>query len=375
MYDTFIEINKSKLIQNILSIKSFINSFVNNQVKICIPVKANAYGHDISLVTKVLEDYVDYFAVALLSEAITLRNIGISKSILIFGAYTDDQIADLVNNDVEITISSMYKARLIVEYCKLHHKKIKVHIKIDTGMSRIGIRASNAKELVDYVLFNNQYMELVGVYSHLANSEYVNDNITNNQIKIFKSIVEYVKQQDKSIICHLANSGGVLNYPDSYFDMIRPGILTYGYMPSDNLEKHDLYSLIKPVLSLKSHVAYFKVVSEGTGISYNYSYYTKSQTRILTIPLGYGDGYRRSLSNIGEVIIRNKKYRIIGNICMDMLMVDIGNDEAYVGDEVLLIGSDGINTIYLEDVAKICNTIIYEILCGFNVRIPRILVD
>ena len=373
MYDTFIEINKSKLIQNVLNIKSFVNRF-NHSVKICIPVKANAYGHDISLITKLLEKYVDYFAVAILSEAIILRKIGINKSILIFGAYTDDQIEDLVNNNVEITISSMYKAISIIDYCKLHNRKVKVHIKIDTGMSRVGVRASNAKELIDYIFSNKKYMELIGVYSHLANSEYTNDHITINQIELFKPIVEYVKSKDPSIICHLANSGGVLNYPDSYFDMVRPGILTYGYMPIDSLKTHELCPLISPVLSLKSHVTYFKVLSKGTGISYNHTYHTLDQTRIVTIPIGYGDGYRRSLSNIGEVIIRNKKYKVIGNICMDMLMVDIGNDEAYVGDEVIIIGSDGINTIFLEDIAKICNTITYEILCGFNVRIPRLLV-
>lgn len=374
MYDTCIEISKIKLIQNVLNIKYFINR-VNNAIKICIPLKANAYGHDISLVSKVLEEYVDYFAVAMLSEAIVLRNLGITKSILIFGAYTDNQIVDLVNNNVEITISSLYKAKLMVDYCKLHNKKVKVHIKVDTGMSRVGIKAENAKELIDYVLSNNQYIQLVGVYSHLVNSEYINDSITNNQINLFKSIVEYVKSRDNAIICHLANSGGVLNYSDSYFDMVRPGILTYGYKPSSDLKLNNLDLLVQPVLSLKSHVTYFKVVAKGTGISYNHTYHTLNQTRILTIPIGYGDGYRRSLSNIGEVIVRSKKYTIVGNICMDMLMVDIGQDEAYVGDEVILVGSDGNNTIYLDDIAKLCNTITYEILCGFNVRIPRILVD
>jgi alanine racemase len=371
MHDTYIEINQSKLIHNILSIRNFISQY-NQNLKICVPVKANAYGHDIKLVTKILEPYADYFAVALISEAKLLRDIGIKTPILVFGAYSDIQIQELVNNnDIEITISSMHKARLIHDYCKLHNKLVKVHIKIDTGMLRIGVKPSSAKELIDYIFYQCPQIHLIGVYSHLANSENKDDDFTYEQIRKYTKIAKYVKSLDAGIICHLANSGGVLNYPSSYFDMVRPGILTYGYFPSTI---SDYPISIYPILSLKSRISYFKVVEKGSGVSYNHTYFTTQDTRIVTIPIGYGDGYRRCLSNIGSVIIRHKLYKISGNICMDMLMVDIGDNEAYVGDEVILIGSDGIYHITVEDLARICNTIVYEILCGFNMRIPRILV-
>jgi alanine racemase len=375
MYDTFIEISKLKLIQNILNIKSFVNKHNNHKIQLCVPVKANAYGHDICLVSRLLEPYVDYFAVALISEAIMLRNITIKKPILVFGAYTDSQVEQLVNNNIEITISSMHKAKLINEYCLTNNKYVKVHIKIDTGMSRVGVKPNSAEALIDYVFYNCHHIQLIGVYSHFANSEYIDDPITQDQIDKFDLIVKYVKSLDNKIICHLANSGGVLNYPNSYYDMVRPGILCYGYMPDKNSQQHELFYQILPVFSLKSHISYFKVVKEGTGISYNHVYRTSKQSRIVTIPVGYGDGYRRALSNLGSVIIRNKLYTISGNICMDMFMVDIGTDEAYVGDEVLLIGSDGVEQITIEEIAKICDTISYEILCGFNIRIPRILVE
>jgi alanine racemase len=214
-------------------------------------------------------------------------------------------------------------------------------------------------------------MELTGVYSHLASSDKPDDEFTYEQIKLFAEVVSWVRKLKPDVICHLANSGGVCYYPDSYLDMVRPGIFSYGYHLGDFAEDNAL-EVVQPCFSLKSQVIYFKVVAKNSGISYNQQYITSTQTRIVTLPIGYGDGFPRVLSNCGEVLIHGCKYTVSGTICMDMFMVDIGpQGVAYVGDEVVLIGKQGANEITLECVAKKCQTITYEILCGFNERLPR----
>ncbi|MFN7095295.1 MAG: alanine racemase, partial [Burkholderiales bacterium] len=213
-----------------------------------------------------------------------------------------------------------------------------------------------------------------GVYSHLTSSDEAEQSFTQHQINQFAGLVKYVKAIKPEVICHLANSGGVSYFPNSYFDMVRPGLLAYGYFPKPSNPKFPL-TQIRPCFSLKSKVTYFKVVDKAQGISYNHKYITPKLTRVVTVPVGYGDGYRRMLSNLGEVLIRGKKYQITGNICMDMFMVDIGpTGESYVNDEVVLIGHQADLEITLESVAQKCNTISYEILCGFNERIPRVYV-
>ncbi|MFN8769607.1 MAG: alanine racemase [Neisseriaceae bacterium] len=372
MHYTRIEIKKNTFINNICVTRNWISKF-KPEVKYCLPVKANAYGHGLIEIARLAQNYVDYFGVACLDEGAKLRTSGIDKPILVFGAFSELQVGGLIQYNLEITISSLYKAKLVSEFCEVRGLIAKVHIKIDTGMNRVGVRVESAKELIDFVC-ENKCFELVGIYSHLACGDLIDDEYTLMQIDLFSLCCNYARKQAPNIICHLSNSAGVINYPGSLFDMVRPGIMSYGYSPSDGAFPAEL-SGIKPCLSLISEITYFKVVKENQGISYNHKYITKGTTRVVTIPIGYGDGYKRALSNIGEVIIRGKKYTISGNICMDMLMVDIGIDSvAYVGDEVILIGTQGDEEILLQDVANKCNTISYEILCGFNDRILRVFV-
>ena len=368
MHYTQIEIDTKQFIQNIATIKQLTAKHKAN-IKYCLPIKANAYGHGLVDMAKTAQQHIDYFGVASVNEGIILRTNNIKKPILVFGAFLEEQISNFILHDLEITISSLYKAKIVAQYCQVHSCIAKIHIKVDTGMNRIGVRISSSYDLIDFVL-NHNCFKLLGVYSHLSNSSCDNDDYTINQISDFKKIATYVKNKDTTIICHLANSGGVINYIDSYFDMIRPGILSYGYAPDGT---NQINNLTKSCLSLKSKVVFFKVVDKDQFISYGKTYQTKVQTRIVTIPIGYGDGYKRALSNIGSVLINGYKYKIAGLICMDMLMVDIGpNGTANNGDEVVLIGKQGDKEILLEDVAKLCNTISYEILCGFNERIARI---
>lgn len=369
MHPTKIEIDRQQFIHNLSAIRAQIGP----SVKFCLPVKANAYGHGLVGIAQLAEPYVDYFGVACLDEGQLLRQNAISKSILVFGAFDEEQISGSIENNLELTISSRYKAELIAEYCQKHDKRCRVHIKVDTGMNRVGIRVSSFTPLLEYVLAQSN-LDLIGVYSHFAASDELDAEITAEQLRNFKSVVKLVKTRKADVICHLANSGGVCYSPDSYFDMVRPGLLSYGYFPAKPINSSSL-AQISPVLSLVTRVVYFKVVGKDSGISYNHRYHTTENSRVITLPIGYGDGYRRGLSNIGEIIVRGQKYTIAGSVCMDMLMVDIGAfGEAYVGDRVVLIGRQGSAEILISELASKLNTIIYEVLVGFNERIPRVII-
>ena len=348
-----------------------IRQSVGKKVKICLPVKANAYGHGIKGISKLAEPFVDYLAVACLNEGALLRNIGIEKPILVLGAIDEEQIPGLIKNNLEITISSLYKAKLISEFCRTIGKTCKVHVKVDTGLNRIGIKAKNAHSLIDLVL-SEKSLELIGIYSHFAESENEDKSFTLSQMETFCKVKNYAKSKKTDIICHLANSGGLCYFPESCFDMVRPGILSYGHFPGKRITTAPL-NRIKPCFTLKTKITYFKAIEKGDSVSYNRRYKADSLTRIATLPIGYGDGYRRAMANNGSALIRDNKYTVAGTVCMDMTMINLGaNGTAYVGDEVILIGKQNGKEISLEEVAKMCDTNCYEILCTFNERIPRI---
>lgn len=370
MSNSIIEIDTQRFTDNLQAIRLQIN-FNSNGAKFCLPVKADAYGHGLIKIATIAEPFVDYYGVACLEEGIFIRNAHITKPILVFGAFSDEDIPGLVKNNLEITVSSPLKADHLAKFCEHNNLTCKVHIKIDTGMGRVGVRVDSAKSLIDFVV-KTPRLKLTGLYSHLACSDEDEREFTNYQIAEFKKIVSYVRAIDPNIICHIANSGAVCDYPNAYFDMVRPGILSYGYFPKEKITT-GLLSKIKPCYTLKSKVVFFKTMKENQSISYNRTYFTSNFTRVITVPIGYGDGYRRILSNTGNAIIRGKKHTISGTICMDMLMIDIGdNGVAYINDEVILIGTQGDETILIEEVAKKCSTNVYEILCGFTSRVPRI---
>lgn len=363
-HPTWIEIDLTQLKKNLNVIKKVIGKSL-----FCLPIKANAYGHGLFEVAKSAEEVgVDYLAVAHLKEGLELRNQGIKLPILVLGAIHEDQIEDLIHYDLEFTISSKYKADLVALVCKKMGLSCKVHIEVDTGMQRTGVRPSTAIELYSHLLSIGCF-NIVGIYSHLATADVPDDPHAKAQIESFISLMQHESFINKPLIKHMANSGGVLFYPDSHLDMARPSLLAFGYKPANC---PDAFNEIKPCFTLKTKISYFKVVAEGEGISYGRRYVTSKQTRIVTIPIGYGDGYKRGLSNKASVLIRGKKFPIAGSICMDQCMVDIGDSDAFVGDEVVLIGSQGNEEISLHEIAEQCETIPYEVLCFFNERIPRI---
>lgn len=362
LHPSWIEIDLKELERNIYNVKKYIGN-----VLYCLPVKANAYGHGIVEIGKLAEKTpIDYLAVACLQEALLLRKAGIQKPIIVFGPIYENQIETLLSFNLEFTISSMLKAKWVEEKCKTLNKSCRVHLEVDTGIQRTGVRPETAIPLIEY-LKNTPCFEIAGIYSHFAISESAENDFTKKQIESFEKLKAHPAFSKISCLWHLANSGGVSFYPSSFFDMVRPSLLTLGYA----FEDAPNCCLVKPCFSLKSQVSYFKVVKEGTGISYNHLYTTKKQSRIVTVPVGYGDGFPRSLSNKASVLIRGKRYPIAGIICMDQFMVDIGDGEAYVGDEVVLIGKQGSEEITVLELAKLADSNPREILCMLNDRLPR----
>lgn len=363
-HPAWVEVDLAQFRQNIATIRSQIGKSL-----FCFPVKANAYGHGLCKMGKVAEEAgVDYLAVAHLQEGVQLRLAGVKIPIVVLGAIHEDQIRDLIDFNLEVSISSKFKAEFVAAACKKMGKSCRIHLEVDTGMHRTGVRVKTAQELFPY-LKTLEFLEIVGVYSHLATADRPDDSFAKHQIEVFSSLLRHPSFQGVSLIRHLVNSGGTVHFPEAHFDMVRPSLITLGYLPSDC---PDAYQSIAPCFSLKAKVAYFKVVAAGEGISYGHSYMTERQTRIVTIPVGYGDGFRRALSNRGSVLIRGKRFPICGTLCMDQFMVDVGEAEVYVGDEVVLIGKQGSEEIRLEEVARLCDTIPYEILCQINERIPRV---
>jgi alanine racemase len=364
-------------IPNLLNNFAIVRSLVAPQVKIMAMVKANAYGHGIVRISQeLIKAGVDYLGVAYLEEALFLRQHGITTPILVCGAINTEQIPEFIVNDIAITSSSLDKSKAINNAAKSLGKKALVHLKIDTGMERIGVHWYNAHKFINETM-SLDGISVIGIFSHLAKAE-SDAEFTKQQIQRFEEIVAYMQNHT---ICppyvHIANSAGIINHPSSHFTMVRPGIMLYGYNPNgyDPTVTFNGRKL-QPVMTLKTKVSYFKVVPAHTGISYNHLYTTSKQTRVVTLPVGYGDGYSRLLSNKGEVIIRGNKYPVVGAVCMDQIMVDIGPDgSAYNGDDVLLFGQMDGHTIPLESLCEKIGTITYEVLTTISPRVPRIYIE
>ncbi len=361
-HPSWIEVDLNQFKKNIQSVRHRIGEKI-----FCLCVKGDAYGHGLCEMSRVAQDEgVDRLAVACLKEGVALRAFGITIPILVLGAIHEDQIDALIQNDLEITLSSRYKAELVLSACSRLRKKCRVHLEVDTGMNRTGVRVESAFKLIPWIA-SQKLFQFVGVYSHLGSSDRENDLFTHVQIRKFRSLQEHFR--GSSLIWHLANSGGVLFYPESLFDMVRPGILCYGYFPDGS---EDPLGEIAPCFSLKSKVSYFKVVEEGSAIGYGQNYKTARRSRVVTVPIGYADGYPRALSNKGSVLIRGCEYKISGIICMDQFMVDVGSSDVYVGDQVTLIGKQGNRQIRLNEVASRAGIIPHELLCSLKGRQSRI---
>jgi len=332
-------------------------------------VKANAYGHGLVPVAQHLQAQgVEQLGVAFVEEGIALRKAGITAPILVLGGIFGPQVAQFITHDLEITVSSLDKLRQVEDAAQALGRKAVIHLKVDTGMERIGVHSYSAKPFIEAALAS-QWCVLKGIYSHLACADDPASPMTLLQLERFLEACAHIESAGAPMpIRHLANSGGVLHFPQTYLDMVRPGILLYGVLPDPASQAT---VAVKPALSLVSQVVYFKVVKAGNPVSYGATWVPEQDTRVVTVPIGYGDGYPRTLSSRGQVLIRGQRYPVVGRICMDQFMVDIGYDSAWNEDEVVLIGQQGGANITAEALAQTAGTIPYEILTGLNERIPR----
>jgi alanine racemase len=361
---TWVEINLSRLSWNLQAIRTHVTP-----AKVMIIVKANAYGHGLGEVVKYLSSQADYIGVAVLEEGIFLRELGVTAPILILGGIWGDQVPLYLQHDLTLTASSVERLEQIDVVAGQMGVKAKVHLKIDTGMERIGVHYYNAHIIQEKAL-RCANVEVEGIFSHFANADSPDLAHARLQVERFTEVLKFYERNGLPMpIRHMANSAAILQLPESHFDMVRPGIMLYGVYPSQEVVRT---VQVKPALAWKSRVVYFKVVQPGHPVSYGSTWQSDHPTRVVTLPVGYGDGYFRSLSNRTQVIISGKKYPQVGRVCMDQMMVNIENDSAFNGDEVTLIGESGRETINAQDLADWAGTIPYEILTNINTRVPRV---
>ena len=342
-------------------------------VKLLGVVKANAYGHGAVPVASYLENQVDYFATATIEEAIELRENGISAPILILGYVSPSQYGDLVEYDITQTIDSYAQALALEKEAARQNRKAKAHLAVDTGMTRIGFQvtehdADEAAKIADL-----PHIELEGMFTHFSCADQEDKTYCSMQMEKYDKMTALLAERGVTIpLRHICNSAGIMEFDDHHFEMVRSGIITYGIYPSEEVKKERL-DLI-PALSWKSHVIHVKEVGPGIGVSYGATYVTeKPMTRIATVSAGYADGYPRALSNQGCVLIHGKKAPIIGRICMDQMMVDVTDiPDVQVEDVVTLVGTDGDETITIEEIANPAARFDYEMLCDISSRVTRV---
>lgn len=331
-------------------------------------VKANAYGHGLVACAKQLErSGVQALGVGFLEEGVKLRRCGVRSPILVLGGIFEGQLRHFLDFELEMTASSQDKLAAIDAAAAASGTRAKVHLKIDTGMNRIGVRPQSAEALVEAAC-KARNCEVVGVFSHLATADELELSAAREQIEAFSGLHAALSRKLPGARWHLANSAAMLRLPESRFDQVRPGISLYGVDPAPGLS---LPIELAPVMKLQSRVVYFKVIHAGAGVSYGHRWRAQRQTRIVTLPLGYGDGYTRHYSNCAQVLIRGKRYPVVGSVCMDQLMVDIGDGEAYNGDEVVLIGSQGSERVTAAELAELSGTVPHEVTTAINSRVPR----
>ncbi|MDD5255769.1 MAG: alanine racemase, partial [Candidatus Omnitrophica bacterium] len=339
---TWAEVDLTAVAHNVKAVRRLIEPHV--LVMAC--VKADAYGHGLIQVSrKLVSCGVDYFGVASIDEGACLRQAGIRTPILILGLIQQESIPALLKFSLTPAVCEADFARALQKYCRRRNSRISVHIKVDTGMGRIGVSRANAVSLAREIA-GLKNVAIEGIFTHLACAD-TNRRFTLEQIDILKAILSEVRGLGIRIpLAHAANSMGVIGYKESHFNMVRPGLMLYGLYPRDNLNV-----TLKAVLSLRTKVVYAKRLPAGRGVSYGHTYTLSKAATVVTLPIGYGDGYPRNLSNQAPVLIEGKLFRISGRVCMDQLMVDVGNMDVRAGDEAVLIGAQGKKKITAEELA------------------------
>ncbi|MFC1809627.1 alanine racemase [Candidatus Omnitrophota bacterium] len=366
-YLTWAEINITQLHKNIKNVKKVFDG----QRKIMAIVKANGYGHGGREMAKFMSDKVDFFGVANVNEALEIESAKVSNPILILGLCIPAEYAVAIKRGFRLTISSVEMAQTINKFAKRQGHKAKVHIKVDTGMGRLGIPYRDAFEAIKKIV-KLDYLEVEGLFTHFSLANERDSDYTDRQIDLFGFLIDELKKCNISFLyIHGANSAGMMNtYGASYFNMMRPGLLLYGYYNCEELKKT---VDVKPILSLKSQVLFIKEIEQDKGISYGRNHIVSEKTRITVLPIGYSHGLPYSLTGKAYVLHKGKRYPVIGNVCMDYTIVDIGYEsDIKHGDEVIYIGQSKDEAVTAQDWARVANTITYEILTRLSSKIPRL---
>lgn len=380
--DTFAEINISSLRKNFNVIRREANKKRKNNkdsVKVCSIVKANGYGHGMLRISEELVKFgTDYLGTADYTESARLRDYLKKRKlrsvpILCLGNLSENKkyFGSILSKDIDVTISDVKIARLLNNYAKGKNKIVNVHIHVDTGMNRVGFNDKEVYEAVRKIKELN-HIKLKGIYSHYATSEVSKDMFALKQQKRFKNIISEIESNLlKFELKHMENTGGIINYRDELFNMIRPGISLYGYFPDEKAIKKNIELI--PVMTLKSKVSFIKELEKSKSVSYGRNYFTKQKTHIASVPIGYGDGYSRILSNKAKAVINKKQYDIVGSVCMDWLIIDLKGlkKDVKLNDEVILMGRE----YPAYELANIMKTIPYEIICNISQRVQRVYVE
>jgi alanine racemase len=379
MRPTFLEINLSQLKQNLDHIRAKVAP-----AKVLVVLKANAYGHGIDGVAPFIAPFADYIGVAIVEEGIHLRKLGIQTPILVLGGTLPEQLPDFLEHDLTLAASSLDLLTAADQLAESTRKRLKIHLKIDTGMERTGVREYEAEPLIEKSLACSQFVEVEGIFTHFANSEVLESTSllvadsklsepgivkASLQLERFQEVLSIYEKRSEPhpAIRHMANSGATLSMPESYLDMVRPGVLFYGIYPARDIERT---IEVKPAATWKSKVVFSKVTRTGRAVSYGSLWHAGAESRIVTVSCGYADGYFRRMTNQTRVLINGKSYPQVGRICMDQFMVNVGGDEVRVGDEVTLLG----NGIAPEELADWAGTNEYEVMTNISARVPRVFV-
>lgn len=332
-------------------------------------VKANAYGHGLVEVAKYAENRTEYLGLAIPEEGKTLREAGVKSPIHIFGLPAKRQAELYPRFNLEATVCSLEEARWLQSGAERAGSIIDVHLKVETGMNRIGARIDELPMLIRS-LRRYRRLRIKGLFSHFASAEESDKSFAREQLNRFHRALEVAEKEGLSPeLVHMANSGAILDLPESYFSMVRAGIMMYGYYPSaDTTESVRL----RTAMTLRTKVSYVKRIDAGETVGYGRRFVARRRTKIATLPVGYADGFTRLLSGKASVLINGKPFPVVGTIAMDQMMVDVGKEDVEVGDDVVLLGSQGASTISAWDIARKLGTVPYEVCCWVSSRVPRL---
>lgn len=367
-YRVSANINLDAICENIRETKKILSE----GTKIMAVIKADGYGHGAVPIARELDSLVDAFGVAIVEEGIELRNAGFDKPILILGYTAVELIDEVIANDLTQTVFQYDMAKAMDEEAKRQGKTCKVHIKLDTGMGRIGFKPS--KESIDEIVRMQELtnIDIEGIFTHFACADSKDKTSADEQLKEYSEFLEALEQAGVHIrLKHTSNSAAIVDMKYANLDMVRSGISTYGLYPSEEVNKNNLS--LTPAMEIKTHISFVKELEAGHGIGYGSTFVTDKPMTIATIPVGYGDGYPRALSNCGRVLVNGMSAPIIGRVCMDQFMIDVSHiPSAKQGDVVTLVGKDGDNCITVEELGSLSHSFNYEIICNVGKRIPRI---